>query len=286
MNNKRVLIAEFSQTGSTLKVGDEIAMGLQSYGCEVSFQTINGTGLSSLNDFDIIGIGTPVYAFRPPFLVMDFINSLPDLNGKYFFVFTLHGTFPGNTGNIIRRKLQKKHGHDAGYLLCHGADYFIGYLKQGYLFSPDSPTKSDLQSAFEFGKKVATRCQSDIRKTERYDHSTPFIFALERLTTNRLITKMLYTKMFKADGRCNGCEICVKRCPTHNIVMGLDKKPVWQKNCLLCATCELKCPNDAITSCYDFVGFAPFMFYNIRKAKKEKIPYVRVRQEGGKTIRL
>jgi flavodoxin len=84
MNAKNVLIAEFSQTGSTIKVGDQIAIGLQSSGYEVSFHTINGTTLPDLNDVDIIGIGTPVYAFRPPFLVMDFVNSLPDLKGKSF----------------------------------------------------------------------------------------------------------------------------------------------------------------------------------------------------------
>jgi flavodoxin/NAD-dependent dihydropyrimidine dehydrogenase PreA subunit len=283
MNAKNVLIAEFSQTGSTIKVGDQIAMGLQSSGCEVCFHTINGTSLPDLNDVDIIGIGTPAYAFRPPFLVMDFVDSLPDLKGKSFFVFTLHGTLPGDTGNIIRKKLQNKHGRDIGYFLCFGADYFIGYLKRGYLFSPDAPTKIELALAFQFGKLMVRRHQSDITETEKYDQSTPFVYAIERFLTNRLITKMVYTKMFKVNNRCNGCEICLKKCPTHNIVMGIDKKPVWHKNCLLCATCELKCPKDAITSNYDSITMAPFMIYNIHKAKAKKIPFVRVRHEDGMT---
>lgn len=283
MNTKKVLLVEFSQTGSTLKIGDEIAMGIQSLGCEISFHTINGKELPNFDEFDIIGIGTPVYAFRPPYLVTDFINTLPDLSGKSFFVFVLHGTNPGNTGNLIRRRLKRKHGKDVGYFLCHGADYFVGYLKRGYLFSPDSPTKFELGSAFRFGKLVVRRDQSDIRETEKYDRPTPLIYAIERVTTSRLLTKKLYTKMFRVNGRCDGCEKCLKTCPTHNIVMGIDKRPVWNNNCLLCATCELECPKDAIASCYDWNVFAPFMNYNIHRAKKKRVPYVRVSHEGGKT---
>jgi len=91
--------------------------------------------------------------------------------------------------------------------------------------------------------------------------------------------------MFKADDKCDGCEICIKKCPTHNMVMGIDKRPVWNNNCLLCATCELKCPRDAITSVYDWGLFAPFLNYNIRKAIEKKIPYVKVRHSGGKTVK-
>jgi flavodoxin/Pyruvate/2-oxoacid:ferredoxin oxidoreductase delta subunit len=284
MNIRKVLIATFSQTGSTLQVAEKISQGLQSMGCEVEFYSITGKPLSVTKDFDIIGIGTPAYIFRPPFIVSDFVKSLPDLKGKSFFVFTLHGTIPGDTGNHIRRQLRKKHARDVGYFLCHGADYFIGYLKRGYLFSPDSPSKSELVAAVRFGKVVVWRFESSIYETEKYDPAINPIYAIERFTTNRRNSKLLY-KLFKVNDQCNGCGICINVCPTRNIVADPDDKPVWHNQCLLCGTCEMKCPKDAITSAFDLGILSPFMNYNIRMARQKKIPYARVRHAGGKTVR-
>ena len=285
MNNRKVLIATFSQGGSTLRIAEEISKGLQSMGCEVYYYTINGKELPKTEDFDIIGIGTPAYIFRPPFIVSDFVNSLPDLRGKSFFVFTLHGTLPGNTGNSIRRKLRNKHARDIGYFLCHGADYFIGYLKRGYLFSPDAPSNFELGAAQRFGKVVVRRFESSIDETEKYDPPINPIYAIERFTTNRQNSKLLY-KLFKVDDRCNGCGICISVCPTRNIVADHNRRPVWHNQCLLCATCELKCPRDAITSPFDLAILSPFMHYNIHMARLKKIPFARVRHSEGKTVRV
>jgi flavodoxin/ferredoxin len=285
MNIKKVLIATFSQSGSTLQIAEEISKGLQSLGCEVYYYTINGKELPETNDYDIIGIGTPAYIFRPPFIVSDFVNSLPDLRGKSFFVFTLHGTLPGDTGNYIRRKLRKKHARDVGYFLCHGPDYFIGYLKRGYLFSPDAPSSFEMRAAQRFGKVVVRRFESSIDETEKYDPPVNPIYAIERFTTNRQNSKFLY-KLFKVNERCNGCGICINVCPAHNIAADYNHRPVWHNRCLLCANCELKCPLDAIKSPFDLFILSPFMNYNIRMARLKKIPFARVRHAEGKTVRV
>jgi ferredoxin/flavodoxin len=285
MNIRKALIATFSQTGSTTLIAEEIAKGLQTMGCEVDYHTINGKQLPETGDFDIIGIGTPAYNFRPPFIVSDFVNSLPDLKGKSFFVFVLHGTLPGDAGNSIRRKLKKKHGRDIGYFLCHEPDYFIGYLKRGYLFSPDSPSNFEIGAAQRFGKVVMRRFESTIEETDKYDPPVNPIYRIERLTTSRRSSKLLY-KLFEVNDRCNGCGICINTCPTHNISADHHHKPVWHNRCLLCGTCELKCPKDSITSVFDLGILAPFMHYNIFMARKKKIPYAMVRHTEGKTVRI
>ena len=37
--------------------------------------------MPELDNYDIIGIGSPTYFFRPPFIVMDFVKNLDGLVG-------------------------------------------------------------------------------------------------------------------------------------------------------------------------------------------------------------
>jgi len=287
MRPKKILIAIFSQTGTTLRVAEEISDGLRAAsGCEIIFHTIHSLPVPSPAEFDVIGIGTPVYMFRPPFPVKDFINSLTDLKGKSFFTFVQYGSAPGACGNWIRKQMQKKHARDIGYLLTRGSDYFIGYIKRGYLFSADSPNQHELNKAHNFGQLLIRRLGSKIEETEKFDPATHPVYAIERFTTNRLYTKLLYSRFFKADERCDACGICIKKCPVKNIKPGMKKHPVWNSNCILCGTCEMVCPKDAVSSPFDWLIFAPFMAFNINKAKREKTPYVRVAHGDGKTVRI
>lgn len=107
--------------------------------------------------YDLIGLGSPVYMYRPPFNVLDYVQGLPDLKGLASFVFVLYGTYRGDTGTVLRHALTRKGAREVGYFHCRGADYFLGYLKQGTLFSPDHPTAEELAQAEGFGRDVAAR---------------------------------------------------------------------------------------------------------------------------------
>lgn len=109
----------------------------------------------NLDEFDVIGIGTPTYFFRPPFSVKDFVKNLKGLENKSSFVFVLHGTRRGDCGNWIRRKLKTKGSKDLGYFSSFGIDYWLWYIKRGVMFSPHSPTKTELSSSEGFGKKLS-----------------------------------------------------------------------------------------------------------------------------------
>ena len=78
----KVLIATFSQNGSTKKIADQIAQGLVSSNCVVTQISITENQVPDLKEYDIIGIGTPTYFFRPPFIIMDFVRNLQRLENK------------------------------------------------------------------------------------------------------------------------------------------------------------------------------------------------------------
>jgi ferredoxin len=54
--------------------------------------------------------------------------------------------------------------------------------------------------------------------------------------------------MYKVDeSKCEGCEACVKECPTEAIVMEKEKAKITDQ-CVDCGTCESACPSGAISS--------------------------------------
>lgn len=282
----KALIARFSQTGTTSEVGKRIAGSLKSAGFQVDELNIAGDGVPDLKECDVLGIGTPTYFFHAPFIVKDFVRKLPGLRGKASFVFVLHGTRQGSCGNWIRKRLAKKGSRDLGYFDCYGADYFVDYMRRGYLFSADSPTQAELESAEDFGRSIAERFKAKAAATEKNDPPTAMVYALERFLMSRVFVRLMYTKAFRADKKCDSCGICISACPVNNITAKENGRPKWHTNCLMCASCQLKCPRDAIHTPFDWFVLAPFMSYNIKKALKESIPYATVEHSGGKTRRI
>ena len=133
---KKILIAYFSQGGTTLSIAEQILKGMNDKQCHVDLYDMTEAQPPDINDYDIIGIGSPVYIYRPPFIVTQFIKSLPKLKGLPFFIFLLYGMKPGTTGTQLRKALFLKGGKQIGYSKFKGADYFLGYLQRGVLFSP------------------------------------------------------------------------------------------------------------------------------------------------------
>ena len=283
---RKVLIAWFSQGGTTSLVAEKIGAGLLEAGCEVSKFRIGDPIIPDISKFDAIGIGSPTYMYRPPFSVTDFIRNLPDLAGKQTFVFLLHGTWQGAAGNRIRKLLISKHGKDIGYFKCTGADYFVGYLKLGYLFSPDSPTEQELDAARQFGRSLPANADRVHPATEPFDPPTGFVYAIERALGNRLFIRLIYSVLIHSDVNCNRCGLCVGACPMHNIILPEGERPSWRRNCLLCMTCELKCPRNAIHSPFDWPIFSPLMKYNVQDALHGPFEAVKVSHSAGITKRI
>lgn len=68
---KKCLIIYFSQGGTTKKIGESIASGLEASGWKVDLENLNANQDPPLvfDDYDMIGIGSPTYFYKPPFNV-------------------------------------------------------------------------------------------------------------------------------------------------------------------------------------------------------------------------
>ena len=283
----KCLIVYFSQGGTTEQVAESIAAGLRTNAHEIDLHNVRDGRPPSPEGYDLLGIGTPTYYYRPAFDISDYAAGLPALAGLPAFVFVLHGTYRGDAGNAIRQGLAQKGAQEVGYFHCQGADYYLSYLKQGYLFSPDHPTEEELSQAKKFGHQVSIRVGGGAYTRPEDDPAPAFIYRFERFTTNRWFTQKMYSRLFRVNKKkCTACGLCVQECPTGNITEDENGRPIWGRNCLLCLYCEMHCPDEAITSPASWPLFTPFMKYNVRHASRDpSLDHARVTTGQGKVER-
>lgn len=284
----RSLMVYFSVGGTTAQVAQAIAPGLREAARQVDLCNIKDAEPPGLGGYDLLGIGAPAYYFRPPFNVMDYVNGLPSLDGLAAFVFVLHGSYRGDTGTILRRALARKGAREVGYFHCHGADFFLPYLKEGYLFSPDHPTAEELGQAEAFGRQVAGVASGQEYARPPDDPPPGIVYRLERLLLNRWLATQVYSRLFRVNREaCTACGLCMERCPSGNIAEDQAGRPVWGRNCLLCLDCEMRCPTEAITSPVSWPLVRPSMMYNVYRASRDPaLDHVRVKHSRGRTQRV
>jgi len=284
----KCLIVYFSQGGTTARIAESIASGL----CDNGEHTVDLYTLKEIpppvEGYDLLGVGFPVYMFRPPFTVMDYLRSLPELAGLPVFTFIMYGTYRGDAANMARRVLMDKGGREIGYFCARGSDQFLGYLKQGYLFSPDSPKEDKIEEAKRFGRKMGIRLGQREDYQIEIDQPPSWAYRLERLLTNRWLARNFYSRFFRVKrNECTSCGLCVKICPTSNIAADAKGQPGWGRECLLCLYCEMKCPEEAIMSPVSWPIFEPFMRYNVKQASRDpRIDHVHVIHARGRVSRL
>jgi NAD-dependent dihydropyrimidine dehydrogenase PreA subunit/flavodoxin len=281
-------MVHFSLGGTTARVAEAVAAGLAGAGCDAELRSLTEGERPDPGGYDLLGICTPTHYFRPPFAVGDYALGLPDLRGLPVFVVLLHGTYPGDAGTTLRRILAGKGGREVGYFRCRGADNFLGYLKEGYLFSPDHPDGEELARAAGFGRALAGRLAGEEYRPPPEDPPPALVYRLERLLTCRWLVRHLHSRMFRLDrGRCTACGLCRRRCPTRNIGTDGEGRPTWGRDCLLCLECELRCPVEAITSPVCRREFRPSLRYNVLRAARDPgLDHVRVTHRRGRTERL
>ena len=288
----RAAVIYFSQNGTTAQVADAIAVGLRTAGYVTDLSNLRDGAPPDISAYDLLGIGSPVYYYRLPFNVTDYLQVLPQLDGMPVFCFLVEGSHAFDAVNSLRHGLAQRGTKDVGYYRCHGEAYFLGHLREGYLFSPDHPSPDELQRATAFGVTVAQHAAKGEVAHTADEPKAPLMYRIERAVTSRWLVEQVYSRLFTVDpNRCTACGLCMDICPTKNIEKNQRGHPVWGRKCLYCLSCEMKCPEDAISSAISRpilrMLVRPFLQYNMRHWSREpKLEHVRVVHRHGRTERL
>jgi flavodoxin/ferredoxin len=251
----KCIVIYFSQTGNTEKIARAICAGLKQVAGNCDLVKIKDTNPRRLQQYDLIGIGTPVFGYGVARNVRAFIKDMRFVGGKHAFAFATHGThgefFPSNVVPQLKRRglvvIGVKHWYGNAYI--PGAP--DPYPTAGH------PDEIDEQEAEAFGREMValsrriqagetnlipptpkapkpglSKMLSDLNKLEK-ERGAEFSHSQTPQKYDK--AKCLYPK----------CQLCMDNCPMDGIDLTVDP-PVIAKPCMHCMFCAKICPTGAM----------------------------------------
>lgn len=236
----------FSGTGNSLAVARDLA------------EKINGTliPVTAVIDQDriqtdatVIGVVFPIYDFKPPRIIMQFIRKLDYAGTKYIFAVCTYGITPGKAMRHVEKELNACGGNLAGGFAVHMPHNGFGSAaisgtKHQQMFASWKQQR-EIISDYILARKQGTVETSN--EVVSFICSGFFLKAIPILL--QLFTQVLLkgwdSLSLIADEKCNGCGICQRICPVDNIAM-IHTRPVWSDHCEKCFACLHWCPQEAI----------------------------------------
>lgn len=114
------VVIYFSQTGNTKKAAEAIQGGIRSAAGHCDLLRVQDAEVGNLSGYDLIGVGGPVFVFKPSVNLNIFMSRLSPLKGKPCFIFATHGGHPGNFMPAARRILERQGLEVIGAFDCDG----------------------------------------------------------------------------------------------------------------------------------------------------------------------
>lgn len=240
---KKIKLYYFSGTGNTKYVSHLLKKYLNN---EDSVCTVSSIEYYLKNrvkpnmDFDIIGIGYPVYSFNAAKIIMDFIKMLPEGKDRKVFIYQTAGADSGlnyAAGKDVVVRLK-----DKGYEII--SEYLFEMPSNFMVTQKDKELKELFRKTNHEIRQASEWLLSGTPHYLKHGLMTSFIQKigkLEQLGDHRA------GKKFHVNDACNNCGICIRNCPRDNIYKKKDKI-TFDKDCMLCFRCIYNCPVNAIST--------------------------------------
>ena len=164
----KVLVAYYSDTGNTKKLGEAIYDAISESEKEISL----ATDAANLSDYDLIFCGFPVHSMGLPGKMVDFVKALPE--GKKVAFFATHGSLRGGELAITAfysALSLSKHLKVMGTFGCRGAvkqgiiDALLNKAEhRGWALEAQSaaghPDEADIEDAKAFAEGMMTKARA------------------------------------------------------------------------------------------------------------------------------
>jgi ferredoxin/flavodoxin len=236
----------FSGTGNSLVVARDMAetlhAGLTPVASMLDQESVN-------SEADGIGFVFPIYDFKSPRIVEEFIRKLENIDAKYLFAVCTYGIAPSHSLKYLDKVLKSCGGHLS-------AGFAVGMPHNG--IGCGALTQAERERMLENWKDrreavcdyVSARQEGTIESGGLF--SSLFRPSFIRMAPSalklfvRMALKGTKSLAFTTSKDCNGCGVCARICPVRNIEMAGDK-PAWSDHCAGCFACLHWCPKEAIS---------------------------------------
>jgi flavodoxin/ferredoxin len=263
MDKLKAIIVYYSASGNTKKIAQAIQAGVKQVLGDCDIAKVKEAKAIDFSQYDIIGLGSPIWRLREPANVQTFIQSLPGLNGKFFFPFCTHGVMPVTLMHRVTKVLTSK---GAIYIGCR--DWYGGVNQLSCMPKPyptdGHPDAIDLKQAEDFGMEMAKLSQKiSAGETQLIPQIPVWKEGMDPLwKPNCAPDRHLHNETLRLDrqtkaerkidvNKCKQpeCTLCVDNCPMNAIDFSMSS--VFKKSCIVCHLCEAICPEGAIEYSYE-----------------------------------
>lgn len=245
-----VEIFYFSGTGNSLAVARDMAETLSAQLTPV-VSTMDRERVDT--EADVVGLVFPIYDFKPPPVLEEFVPKLEGIGSKYLFAVCTYGLAPAQS----LRHLDKVIRSCGGYLsmgfavgmphsgIGSGA---IGEARRERMFRDWKDRRGEICESINSGEKGSIE-SSPLLVSLFQSGVVGMLPSLMRpllAFMKQVLLKGTESLGFTSSERCDGCRMCERVCPVENIEI-IDHRPVWSDHCAGCFACLNWCPQGAIS---------------------------------------
>lgn len=244
----RALVAWYSQTGHTARVGRIIAAEWRRAGLTVDAADYREVDFKAVGGYDLIALGTPVFYMEVPENFRKWLALLPSLKGlpvASFVTFGGHGDGQRNTSAALLDLLGEKGGAPVGAGMFGNMSTFAPTWSLGnsartlkYRHLPNQETYSAVR-----------RFAGDVLSSVRAARTVPVERGFGLDSIMGALPQVAFTKLAMAahhiDAKeCIACGMCVRKCPVGAVPA--TPGPVNSERCIACMGCVNNCPTGAM----------------------------------------
>ena len=242
----KIDIYYFTGTGNSLAVARDIAEKTKGNLIPITSQ-LNKRIIKT--EADIIGLVFPIYDFKPPEILINFIDKLKNVDSKYFFAVCTYGITPAKSLKYLDEILSSYGGNLSGGFAVQMPHNGIGSgainkSRHKKMYDDWNNKLEEICKYVKYNKKGTIETSIlflnlfQFRFLKMIPYLIKFLFLL--------LLKGIDSLEFTSSQQCNECGICEKVCPVNNINIE-SGKPVWSDHCEGCFACLHWCPKEAIS---------------------------------------